>query len=93
MLFLALCANSKQVCDFPFELCCLSVVFVVLPMTDGLSFDCKILRQALYARESPPPSPLSENSAAAAGPAVPGGAESVADGSYEAGFRQLGEAG
>jgi len=53
-------------------------------------FICTILRQALYAGESPPPPPSSANAAAAAGPAVPGGAESVADGSREAGFRKLG---
>jgi len=57
-----------------------------IPMTDGLLFDCTIFRQALQAEESPPPPPPSANAAAAAGPAVPGGAESVADGSREAGF-------
>ena len=68
------------------------MVFVVLPMTDGLLFDCTIFRQALHAEESPPPPPPSANAAAASGPAVPGGAESVADGSREAGFRKLGAA-
>jgi len=48
--------------------------------------------QTLYAGESPPLPPLSANAAAAAGPAVPGGAESAADGSREAGFRKLGAA-
>ena len=76
MLFLALCA----------------IYSVVLPMTDGLLFDGTILRQALYAEESPPAPPPSENAAAAAGPAVPGGTESVADGSREAGSRKLGAA-
>jgi len=61
-------------------------------MTDSLLFDCTILRQALYAGEITPPPPPSENAAAAAGPAVPGGAESVADRSREAGFRKLGAA-
>ena len=60
------------------------------PAHDGLLFDCTILRQALYARKSPPPPPPSANAAAAAGPAVQGGADSVADGSREAGFRKLG---
>jgi len=67
-------------------------MFVVLPMTDGLLFDCTILRQALYAGESPPSLPPSAYAAAAAGPAVPGGSESVAEGSREAGFRELGAA-
>ena len=40
----------------------------------------------------PPPPPPSENAAAASGNAVPGGAESVSDGSREAGFRSLGAA-
>ena len=61
-------------------------------MTDGRLFGCTILRQALYAGESRPPPPPSANAAAAAGPAVPGGAESVSDGSREAGFLKLGAA-
>ena len=70
----------------------LSISGVRGPTHDGLLFDCTILRQALYAGESPPPPSPTANAAAAAGPAVPGGAESVADGSREAGFRKLGAA-
>jgi len=70
----------------------LSISGVRGPTHDGLLFDCTILRQALYAGESTPPPTPSANAAAAAGPAVPGGAESVADGSCEAGFRKLGAA-
>jgi len=43
----------------------------------------------MSAGETPPPPPPSANAAAAAGPAVPGGAESVANGSRKAGFRKL----
>ena len=70
----------------------LSISGVFGPTHDRLLFDCTILRQALYAGESLPPPPPSASAAAAAGPAVPGGAESVADGSREAGFRKLGAA-
>jgi len=70
----------------------LSISGVFGPTHDGLLFDCTILRQALYAGESLPPPPPSASAAAAAGPAVPDGAESIADGSREAGFRKLGAA-